>query len=436
MWTFSDAEKYLADTAPRGKSVYGLGRIFHLLELLKNPEKWFETITVVGTNGKGSTIAFLDALFLAHGVSVVCHIKPHLESVTERIRINGRDSTEEEFAEALLEVKKAVDSGWSREDRPTYFELLFSAALVKARSEGVQIALLETGLGGRLDAVNAVDSEMVVLTSVAKDHTELLGDTLELITREKLAVVRPGTTLICRENPPEVMDTVRSYAEENDVNVINSKNAGRLDDFKLGLAGSFQVSNATLALTSFEFYCTKLKPGILPDGLMEKGIRQGLADARIPGRWEIIFDPDGGLSCILDGAHNPDGLIRIFSEIRDFDAEYRTIVFGMKASKEVSEILPSMMESADRLIFVPVPDCEYHLPSELARLAQTIKNNAARFSQIQIDSVDSIVEGLDAATDGTPRGGIILVTGSLYLVGAVRGILRAENLIPEAVSRV
>jgi dihydrofolate synthase/folylpolyglutamate synthase len=453
-WTFPDAEKYLRDTAPPGKSVYGLGRIRHLLELLGTPQAGLDSITIVGTNGKGSVLAFLESLFITQGVKVVSHVKPHLESVTERIRINGEDSTEEEFAKALWEVKCAVDAGWSRDDRPTYFELLFAAALVAARTHDADLAILEAGLGGRLDAVNAVDSGMVVLTSVDYDHTELLGDTLEQISGEKLAVVRPGSFLVCQENPDEVMRTVREYAEGNNVALVEvskygkiigsvngefsyeSNSMGEINGIRLGLEGSYQLINARCSLVAFEIYCTEVKPGKLTGGLMRGLVRLGLAGARIPGRWERFSTSDAKSDFILDGAHNPAGLRRVLEEFREVSKSGGTIVFGMKATKHVDEILPELVRSAGTIIFVPVPDVECHEPAELMKKARAIARDMPGFSQIQFHYSDSIKGGLDLASEVTHAGGLILVTGSLYMVGAARSIIRPKQLILDRVSDV
>ncbi len=448
MWTFVEAEEYLSKTAPAGTSVYGLGRINHLLDILNHPEKAFSCVTIVGTNGKGSVLAFLDALLGAHGASVGCHVKPHLESVTERIRINGTDSTEEEFAEALWKVKNAVDEGWSRDDKPTYFELIFAASLVALGSADVDVALLEAGLGGRLDAVNAVDAGLVVLSSVSFDHTELLGDSLESIAREKLAVVRPGALLVCQENPPEVVETVRTYAGEKNVRLIEvsrfatieryqdskltyeSDRLGKIADLELGLGGSWQISNAVLSLVALENFSECMKLGALHDGLKEDAIRRGLRAARIPGRWERIDFPDFSPVHILDGAHNPAGLILVLDEFAGFGSRVKTVMFGMKSGKLLSGVMPRLVRAADHLIFVPVPDTEAYSPEELAQMAHEALDKESKLSQIQISCIDSIAGGLALASEVTPDDGVILVTGSLYLVGEARSILLNRQLIP------
>jgi dihydrofolate synthase / folylpolyglutamate synthase len=444
MWSYAEAIEYLNDTAPQGTSVYGLGRINHLLDLVKHPERSFSCITIVGTNGKGSTLAFLDALLRAHGLKVACHVKPHLQKVTERIRINGSDSTEEEFASALWRVHDAVKIGWTRDDRPTYFELLFAACLCAAQTAEVDVAILEAGLGGRLDAVNAVDADMVVMTSIGLDHTELLGNTLHEIALEKLAVTRPGRPLVCQKNPEEVMVTVREYCEENGVDLYLIPEPEELppppkertfmpyteaDKVEYGLKGSYQEKNRLLAYFALEVFWQIVQPGLFPKGLNYDAIVEGQRTARLPGRWEKFHKDDQTADLILDGAHNPDGLLLAFNELKN-EREPYTVIFGAKAGKAVDEIIPDLMKVAQNVIFVPLPDVAFQLPEELTRKAREELDKRGVFSQIHIDWADSIIEGLNRAYSITPPEGTILVTGSLYLAGAVRSIVEGSEKPP------
>jgi dihydrofolate synthase/folylpolyglutamate synthase len=447
VWTFEEAAAYLNSTAPQGTSVYGLGRINHLLDLLGRPEKSFTCITIVGTNGKGSVTAFLDSLFRAHGLKVTCHIKPHLESVTERIRIDGKDSTQEQFAESLWAVNQAVLNGWTREDKPTYFELIFAAAVFAAKVNGAQVALLEAGLGGRLDAVNGIDAQMVVMTSIGLDHTELLGDTLEAIVKEKLAVVRPGATLVCQENPPEVISNVRNYCHINNVHLVEapgdtgltsfesgildfcSPGTGIIEGLSIGLKGHYQHQNVHLALLALEIFARDVQPKLFPSGLNRDAIRDGLASARLPGRWEEIHLGELAPSVILDGAHNSDGLRMVFSELEDRILGSRTVVMGSKANKKVDDAIPDLLKVADSVIFVPVPEVASHAPDELARLAMSYLDKQGGISQVKVDKADSILDGLAMGFKATADRGTILVTGSLYLVGAARSILMRPDAL-------
>jgi len=453
VWTYEDAEAYLADTAPPGKSVYGLGRINHLLDLLDHPENHFPCVTIVGTNGKGSVLAFMDSLLRAHGVKVACHIKPHLESVTERIRIDGRDSRKDEFAAALWKVRQAVDKGWSRDDRPTYFELIFAAFLSAAETAGVDISLLETGLGGRLDAVNSVDAPVVVMTSVDLDHTDLLGDSLESIALEKLAVVREGSTLVCQVNPPEVMNTVRSSAESRGFRLVemtedrllimqngsyqyHSPILDEIGDLSLSLKGPFQRLNASLSLLAFEILSTEVMPDLLKKEISADAVRHGMSSARLPGRWEVIDDPESGIRWILDGAHNPAALKEILDRFGIESGKSGTVIFGMKKGKDAAAVMAGLVRSARRVIFVEIPGLECFATGELAGYASEELDKSTGFSQIQIDEADSISGAIRNLRDSPDPVEQVLVTGSLYLVGAVRSILRDNGLIPDEGIRV
>jgi len=446
-WSFAEAQAFLENMAPPGTSVYGLGRIAHLLDLLDHPERSFACVTIVGTNGKGSVLAFLDSLLRAHGIRVVCHVKPHLESVTERIRIHGEDSTPEEFASALWRVHDAVDKGWTREDRPTYFELIFAAALCAAQNANAQVALLEAGLGGRLDAVNGVDADMVVLTSVGLDHTELLGETLRAIVSEKLAVVRPGSILVCQQNPAEVIDTVQDYCAANGVCLVEvatneklswndagmfdyrSARLGIIKDLRAGIKGDYQLINIPLALIALEVFSEDVQPELFPSGLMEETIRNGLASARLPGRWEELRLSSESPVVILDGAHNRDALGMVLAQFRRSASGPRTVIFGSKVTKMVDEILPELLDSADRIILVSVPDVVSHPPEELAQTLRSALKKKNTFSQVEINCADSIMEALTGALAQAAGAGTILVTGSLYLVGAVRSALRQPEAL-------
>jgi len=448
MWTFREAEDYLDKTAPPGTSVYGLGRVSHLIEILGRPGRGIPCITVVGTNGKGTVLAYLESLFREHGILTASHIKPHLESVTERIRIDGTDATEDEFAEYLFEVRDAVAHNWRREDSPTYFELIFAAFMCAAGKNNAQLCLLETGLGGRLDAVNAVDADMVVMTSIGLDHTELLGDTLQKITDEKVVIARPGSILVCQDNPAEVIDRVEKYTEKNEILLIQagdenflhcsqdgsweyrSSFQGVIDKLEPSIRGPYMPSNAGLALLSFEAYVSHVKAGFPVRELSHERIRAGLASARIPGRWEVFSVPEYGATVTLDGAHNPSGLYEI---LRSFASETRaegTIIFGMKKGKDVAPVLEWLCNSCGRIIFVPVPWVDSHDPDVLAdkvngiiRSSESL-DNIMKFSQIKVDTADSIDEGMKLALNNNGTDKNILVTGSLYLAGAARTFLR------------
>ncbi len=427
VFTFQDAENYLNDTAPPGKSVYGLGRINHLLDLLDHPENNFKLVTIVGTNGKGSTLAFMDSILGSHGLKVGCHIKPHLECVTERVRLDGIDISRDDFASTMDDVKTTVDNGWSREDSPTYFELIFSGALLAMKNARIDIALLETGLGGRLDAVNSVDADLVVMTTVDYDHTDLLGNTLTEISGEKIVVVRPGSTLVCQENPEEVLSVVSKYSSENAIDLVRCQESIPVTGHTLGLEGPWQVQNASLAVTSVNALAEKACLELFQPGILQNSIIKGLESARLPGRWERFDSGDGGRSWIIDGAHNQSGLDLVLGQYRNETNGLGTIIFGMKKSKDLDTVLPLLLESCMKIIFVRVPYLESFDPPEMVSRAQLMVDEAEKFSQIQLYCEDSIDKALVKGSNVNQNKLPVLVTGSLYLAGAARTLISNEH---------
>ena len=421
IWTFEEAQEYLDKTAPPGKSIYGLGRISHLLDLLGHPEKDFICITIAGTNGKGSTLAFLDSLLREHGITVACHVKPHLESVTERIRLHGNDSTEKEFASALFEVKQAVEAGWSREDDPTYFELIFAVFLCAARKAGVRVVILEAGLGGRLDAVNAVDADLVILASIDFDHTELLGNTLEEITMEKIVIARMGSTVVCQKNPEVVIKTVKEFCGETGVRLVVAENCTFLDDMELGLKGPYQHMNACLAFQALEALA-EIHPELFIKGSSYKFFEKGFREARLPGRWEELTDGRTGRKYILDGGHNRAGLESVMNHYRDLyeNKGGGTIIFALKKSKDVDSVLPMLAHSAKNIILTKLAWPESHSPDEMALDLERMRSIDTKSSQINVYKADSIRKGIEIANNIGESDIPVLVTGSLYLVGEAR----------------
>jgi len=426
MWTFDEAQNYLENTAPPGKSIYGLDRINLLLDLLDHPENKFTRVSIAGTNGKGSTLAFLDSLLRAHRITVACHVKPHLESVTERIRLHGFDSSEDEFARALFEVKSAVDSGWTRDDSPTYFELIFAAFLCAARNSAVQVVLIEAGLGGRLDAVNGIDADLVVLTSVDFDHTELLGDTLEEITMEKIVIARPGSVVVCQQNPPSVILTVRKFCDENKIRLSFNDDHTFTDGMTLGLPGPYQQMNACLAILAMESLA-EIKPDLFRYGSSYKFFEQGLRDARLPGRWENITGVNGDGQYILDGGHNTAGLSAVLNQYKIIADGNGTIIFGMKKSKDLDKILPMLINSGSNIIFTKIPWPEGHDPEKMTAESTRLAEQSGILSQIKFYTSDSIKKGIEIADIISDDTVPVLITGSLYLVGDARSELLGKN---------
>ncbi len=298
------------------------GNMVRLLRLLDSPEKAFHIVHVAGTNGKGSTSAFLESVFSGAGRKTGLFTSPHLVRINERIRVRGQSIPDEGFLESFLQVRRAVDRLKEEGGQElTYFEYLFAMSLVWFRLCGIDLMVCETGLGGRLDATRSIDKvDAAVITSISLDHTEQLGDTVGQIAYEKAGIIRENTPVIycakdpeasrviarraealCAERIPLTEEMFRVTArEERSVRVRLTLQGGEALDLKVPFAAEYQAENACLAAL-----CA------LRLGVDRSVLQDGIARTRWPGRMEEIRE-----DVFLDGAHNPDGVSRLSEEIR------------------------------------------------------------------------------------------------------------------------
>src|SRR5687768_3734424 len=296
---FDEAVHYLLSLGHETLAIkLGLRNTELLLQALDNPERAFKVVQIAGTNGKGSTAVMLDSISRAAGIRTGLYTSPHLVSITERIRIDGEEITREGFARHADTVRSAAENLLAQkqiEALPTYFEHLTALALLAFRETGVDLAILETGLGGRLDSTTAANASIVGITQIAMDHEDYLGPTLTSIASEKAAVIRPGVTAVIAEQPPEALAVLLERCAA--VGVQPSLDPGRdfYKQIRLNLRGTHQIQNASVAI--------RLAEALSLHGfsISEEEIRVGLATAEHPGRLESIPP------FLLDGAHNPAG---------------------------------------------------------------------------------------------------------------------------------
>ena len=276
---------------------FGLDRMRRLMTALGNPHQQFQSIHVVGTNGKSSTVRMTAAILKRHGLRTGAYLSPHLVSFAERIRVDDEDLTPEEFAAAIQRAAHAaelVDRSLVGDDRVTQFELLTAAAYSELARQGVEVAVIEAGLGGRYDATNVIPSRVQVLTSVGLEHTRWLGPTITAIATEKLDVVQPGGTLILGYGlHPDAEAVAEQVAAERGARIIH---AGADPGVPLIALGSYQRRNFALARAAAEAYLGALDPD---------AVATAAAEILVPGRLEVI---DEEPLTLLDGAHNPDGI--------------------------------------------------------------------------------------------------------------------------------
>jgi dihydrofolate synthase/folylpolyglutamate synthase len=441
---FAETIKYLYSLGHETLAIkLGLRNTELLLESLDSPHRSFESIQIAGTNGKGSTAVVLDSICRAAGIPTGLYTSPHLVSITERIRIAGSEIAKDSFAKYASEVRRAANSliaDGTLAGLPTFFEQVTAIAFLAFREAGIRLAILETGLGGRLDATTVAGAETVAITPLALDHQEYLGETLAEIAAEKAAIIRPGVTAIIAPQPPQALDVILRRCVECNVQasvadydakiesvtdhgrfvVTFETNEGRYEKVELGLRGEHQIVNTAVAI--------RLAESLRRRGFEITGtsIIRGIETALHPGRLELL---SGRPSMLFDGAHNPSGAQALREYLDEFVKRPLTIIFGAMNDKRLEEIAAILFPSADQLILTR---------PENARAAGIValRNFAVNTVATQkIISTQLVTEALQRAREVTPPEGLICVTGSLYLIGEIKAIMGAVALA-EAGARV
>ena len=434
---FEESVKYLYSLGNEVLAMkLGLENIGKLLEALGNPQKNYLKVQIAGTNGKGSTVAFLESICLRAGIKTGATTSPHLISVTERVRIGGAEIGEEDFARHASLVRKTseklVETG-ALEAVPTYFEQVTAIALNAFAEARVELAILETGLGGRFDATTAARAEIVGITPIDYDHQRILGDTLAEIAAEKAAIIRADTKVVlapqraeaetvirekCRAanvEPVFVSDDyqvkkIKSVTGEQQISVKFSTENDVYHDMILGLAGRHQVTNALVAVSLAEI-------------LREFGFEiekacfwEGLKNARHQGRIEFFE------GILFDGAHNVGGARALREYLDEFVTRPLTMIFAVMRDKDIVEIARLLFPKADKLILTRVEGLRSEDARKIVDLLpeEFINENP----DVHLSFADDVETALKKAIHFSPKENLICVTGSLYLVGEAQKILR------------
>lgn len=383
----------------------GLDNITALLDVLGRPERAFRTIVVAGTNGKGSVAAMIESMLRAQGMSTGLFTSPHLVALHERIRIDGEEIDDDALSAALARLRATVEG--ELDCAPSFFEAITATALCEFRRRGVDVAVLEVGLGGRLDATNAVDADLAVITQIALDHMKTLGPTIALIAREKAGIIKPGKRVVHGVSRQRAIDVIAERAHQLDATLIDARERVRGPLPQCGLPGRHQIENARIAVAAaLEF----------TDGaLSTDAIERGLASVRWRGRLEWLRSPDGA-EVLLDAAHNPDGVEALVVYLERLGRKPATILFGTTTGKEPSTMLDPLAGLAERIVLTR-PDVRRGVePEQLL--------DAARRAFDTVEIVRAHESAVELALRRTPRDAFLLVTGSLYLVG--QAIARLE----------
>ncbi len=418
MLSYSDTLKYIFNL--RGGEIdLRLHRMEQVLSLLDHPEKRFPALHIAGTNGKGSTAAMLHRILSVAGYRVGLYTSPHVVSFTERIRIGSEEISEAE----VVELAGLVQDLSRKEGIPlTFFEFVTVIALVYFARHKVDVAVVEVGLGGRLDATNVVLPRVSMITTISKDHEAYLGSDLLSIAWEKGGIIKSGIPVVCGDLPQEIGEFLQEMAK---LKGSSSYFLGRdfsftwnekdlfdyqglewsLADLSLALRGRFQRANAALALGALEVVHEEFP-------VTEAAIREGLKTVFWPGRFEVVA---GEPTIILDGAHNGEGIRALVREIRDFKGQKKVVLlFAAMADKDWPLMLRELSAVADEFVLTRVPMERSADPAEMAKAAP---------SHIPHTILSDPREAVRILLDKVAPGAVILVAGSLYLLGEVRPLV-------------
>ncbi len=452
---------------PRFARTGGLEQTRERLRLLGSPEKSFHYIHVAGTNGKGSTCAYMESCLRSLGFKTGLFTSPHLVRINERIRINNEEISDADFAEAFDKVKALIDTQMAQGiPHPTFFEFIYLMAMCAFQKAGIEYGVIETGLGGRLDLTNAAEApDLTLITSIGLDHTAILGDTIEKIASEKAGIIKPGTPLVYLAARPEaarviemqaakirgktaLCEAVLSAAAESAVKppcmpdypvkpewMANiSAGEGRIRfslvcpyfkkyDIMLNTNGIYQVENVSLAVTGMEVLrMTRNRNSSeakwrRPEADFREKIRQGIASMTWPGRME----PVGG-NVYVDGAHNDDGIRQLVSSVEGaFPEKAIYLVFAVAEDKDYREMVRRLcgMKGLRGVIVTEINNGrrrDYHEVMEDFR-----KNWNGK-----IQGTYNVNEAIVTGQAWTGSDGVLICTGSLYLVGHVKELLGGD----------
>jgi len=426
--SYDEAQAWLFGLQGLGVKL-GLENVHALLDALGRPERRCPHVLVAGTNGKGSVVSLMAAALAAQGLKVGAYTSPHLVRFEERIRIDGACLAAAEVARLTDQIKsciEALSASGTLTRHPTFFEVTTALAWAAFAEAGVEVVVDEVGLGGRYDATNASDPCLSVVTTIALEHTRWLGPTVEDIARQKAGVMRPNRTCVTGAEDPRVLAVLRVEATSLGAHLVVSHQRARarvvamdragseLDveterthyaNLHLGLRGRHQVSNATTALIALEELPAPLRPS-------PAAIAAGFAGATWPGRLE---EWPGTPRLLLDGAHNPHAARALSAYLAEFEPGPKTLIFASLDDKDVKGMAETLFGLFDTVVLTAVKNHRALDPAAIAPLVPP----GLSFT-LSPDTRSALV---DARRASDPRSGLVVVAGSLYLVGEAKAVL-------------
>lgn len=379
---------------------FGLSNIRTLLKAVDNPHHQFPAIHVAGTNGKGSTSSMIAAIFTAAGYNVGLYTSPHLIQFNERIRINGRMISDHDVIRYVAMLRSSIESS-----RSTFFEATTAIAFKYFADRHVDIAVVETGLGGRLDSTNVITPLVSVITTIGKDHTEQLGNTFRQIAFEKAGIIKPRV--------PVVLGSVNGIARQVILNTARTKKSSLLFSSKLSLPegvhielnGVHQKQNAKNALAAVTLAGRDF---LIGDDAIKRGLENTTKLSGLRGRLEII---EGKPEILLDVAHNPEGIKSLVHAMKDFTHKKKILMFSVMKDKDYLSMLRELKEAFEIIIIVP-------LKMERA-LTAGLLGAFSRELGFDVYEAKSVSDGLGKAIQRAGTKGLVVVSGSNYLIGEV-----------------
>jgi dihydrofolate synthase/folylpolyglutamate synthase len=397
-----------------------LDRMYQALSLFDHPEKKFPSFHIAGTNGKGSTAAMLHSILHLAGYRVALYTSPHLVSFTERIRVGDEEITPGEVVALANEVWDRI---FPANVSLTFFEFVTVMAFIHFAQQQIDVAVVEVGLGGRLDATNLVRPVVSLISTISRDHEAYLGSDLLSIGREKGGIIKKGVPVVCGALPAEVRALLKNIAENHDAPFysldhhfsfsLKNKNLfdytgikWRLTELDVALRGQHQRRNAALAMAGLEIAADDFP-------VQEGALRAGLKTVRWPGRFEVVQDR---ATIVLDGAHNGEGVRALIEELKNFREKRRVkLLFACMEDKDWRLMLENLSEVADEIVLTRV---------NMERCANPHRLASHLGGKVPHQTIDNARLALEHVLDHATSNDLIVVAGSLYLIGEIRTILQ------------
>jgi dihydrofolate synthase/folylpolyglutamate synthase len=419
----------------------GLQNMQTLCAALGHPERSFASLHIAGTNGKGSVTAFAHRALLAQGIRAARYVSPHLVDLSERFVIGHEPvdpRTLKDAADEVLGVVDRLQSDGTLAVTPTFFEVTTAMGFEMFRRAGVQVAVIEVGLGGRFDATNVITPAVGAITTIGMDHQQHLGSTVAAIAREKAGIIKNGVPVVVGQLPPEALAVVHMVADERGSDVIEAQagvqadvsmqdgrarvtlttpDGNRYGPLTLSLRGAHQVANAIVVTRLLE---TARRQGIT---VSTGAIEESLSTTEWPARLELLT-LDDGRRVLIDAAHNPDGAEALAAYLRECHPEKPALVISVMRDKDVDQILAALLPVTSSAIATRAPSPRATPEGELARRIVDLQTELGR--DVAVTTIADPEAAVAAALDRSP---IVCVAGSIFLAGAVRDALNRRAIL-------